>query len=130
MRFRDAFISFLVAMALAMLPLASVAGAMGPSERGGASQATMELTIGVAAEGTVAAWMDASTPMDDCCLPHGMAGDPCKSSACCSVHCAGVAPVLQSGLFALPDTLALTPVVRDQVAASTVGAPPFRPPRA
>lgn len=129
MRIRSPFMSFLVAMALAMLPLASVAGAMGPGERGVASQTIMESTVGVVAEGAVMASMDASTPMDDCCLPHGAAGDPCKSSACCAVHCAGVAPILQSGFVALPDSLVLTPVVRDQVVASTVGAPPFRPPR-
>ncbi len=128
MRFRGAFISFLVAMALAMLPLASVTGAISPSDRTVASQTAMDSSS--AAGQVVMASMDGSAPMDDCCLPHGAAGDPCKSSACCSVHCAVVAPILQTGFVALPDTPGLKPVARDQVAASTFGSPPFRPPRA
>jgi hypothetical protein len=130
MRFRGALISLLVAIALAMLPLAGVAGQTGPGERGVASQSTMEPFVGVVAVDPLAPAMDASTPMDDCCPPHGAAGDPCTSAVCCGLHCISATPLSESSFRLVAMPICLGPIVPDQVRASIVGSAPFRPPRA
>lgn len=127
MRLRGMLMSFVVAMALAMLPLAGSARVLWQVESSATDQ-IVEVAPGPDASGTVMSAMDSSM-MDDCCLPHGAAGDPCKSAACCAVHCAGVAPVLQLGLQAPLDLRASVAIVRDQVLTSIVGSTPFRPPR-
>lgn len=127
MRLRSMLMSFLVAMALAMLPLAGGARASGQGGHAVASQ-TIEPASGMNAGEAAMAAMDGSS-MDDCCLPHGVAGDPCKSAACCSAHCAGVASVLKLGLQVHPGPTASALIVRDQVLTSIVGSTPFRPPR-
>lgn len=128
MRFNGTLMSFLAAIALAVLPLASGARASARIHHPVATH-TMESASETAAGEPATTAMDLSS-MDDCCLPHGIAGDPCKSVACCVIHCAGVAPVLQLGLQVHFGRTALAPIARDQVLTSVTGSPPFRPPRA
>ena len=127
MRLRRMLTSFLVTMALAMLPLAGGARAVGPVDQAVANQ-TLEPMSGMNAGESAIAAMDESS-VDDCCLPHGAAGDPCKSAACCSVHCAAVTSGLQLELQVHLGATALVPIVRDQVLTSIGGSTPFRPPR-
>mgnify|MGYP007071049053 CR=1 FL=1 len=127
MRLRSALASFLVAVALAMLPLAGSARPFVDADQ------ALSIQIAVAPPGTDAGPMMAAvdrSEMDDCCLPHRSAGDPCKSAACCSIHCAGlVLPFLQLGLQEHYAAAGLAPIVRDQILGSIESSPPFRPPR-
>lgn len=127
MRLGKTILSILAALALAVLPLGGFAHAkMAEQTLASVSQMADEpISVGP----STAVLADAIVQMDDCCLPHGVAGDACASAACCSVHCAGVAPIVQNGFLRLPRFTPFTPVVRDQVFASVIGSPPFRPPR-
>jgi hypothetical protein len=66
----------------------------------------------------------------DCCPEHGTKSVPCSSAACCVGHCVGVAPILDPPGLRLRVRSNLADRASDQVPASTIGSPPFRPPRA
>lgn len=127
MRFHSTLVSFLVATALALLPFASGARASDRIDHPVTTQ-TMEVASETAVGEPTTTAMDPSS-MDDCCLPNGIAGDPCKRAACCAVHCIGAVPMLQLGLQVHSDRTAQARIARDQVLTSVVGSPPFRPPR-
>lgn len=127
MRLGKTILGMFVALAMAVPPLGSFAHAKVaiPSP---AAVSQMVDEADPAAQPAMAA-MDAAAPMDDCCLPHGKAGDPCSSAACCAAHCTAVTPLLTVGFVYPAKSLHVAPLIRDQVFASTIGSPPFRPPR-
>lgn len=123
MSLRKTIMSFLVALAVAMLPVAAFARERMPASDALAVAQTQTDSI------VSAATADMPGQMDDCCLPHEKAGDPCSSATCCAAHCTAVAPLLSIGFVQLPKPVLAVPLIQDQVFASIIGAPPFRPPR-
>src|SRR5262249_6104883 len=106
-------LALLIALSVALLPAAGVAGFKFKSQ---------EMSD-----------MSADEPMDDCC-PHAAdlcdkAMNDCASMAACALHClsfSGGAPTALVYPLQLPDLL---PLQGDSVPRPRAGSPPFRPPR-
>lgn len=124
MRLRKTICGFLVALAVALLPLANSATACTQIPQDASA-------IGTPADSIVSAANDEPTAqIDDCCLTHETQGDPCSSAACCTVHCAVAALLVSVDHVNRQDAQQAVPPVRDQVFLSAIDLPPFRPPRA
>jgi len=113
MRIARSISAFLIAVAVALAPVASAAMV-------GAKPADM----------TAMAAMD---DMADCCPgkadPCDAAMDCCQAMATCPLTCLGFSAAASSGVvFALPAT-GLRPALATHPFYSRTGSPPFRPPR-
>lgn len=120
MRFARTITAFVIALSVAMLPVAGSASIVAkPTE--------------MAASVEKAAGAEMSAAMDDCCPDHAKAcdqqGDQCQSMAVCTLQLVSLANVAVSGLKypALPEIS--LPILSDQVVPLHSGSPPFRPPR-
>lgn len=124
MRLRKTICGFLLVLAIALLPLANGATAC--------TQIPQDTSANETTAGSIVSTADYEplAQNDDCCLTHGTQGDPCSSAACCTFHCTAVPSASAVGTVYLPKPLHIVPLIRDQVFVSTIGSPPFRPPRA
>jgi hypothetical protein len=114
MGFARTIIAIVVALSVAMLPVAATMAA---------SAKTAE----------IAASADASAAMDECCPDDAkqcdQGGSRCESRACCAYQTPSIANVAISR-FAYPSVSdSPLPALAEHAVISHAGSPPFRPPR-
>jgi hypothetical protein len=117
MRFARTIMAFIVALSVAMLPVAGTAAI---------AVNTAEMTMPAAAQ-------SADVPMAmDCCPDPAEPcdqGGKCQSMASCTQPSLGIANISVSGLTYSLVAGSPLPVLVDSAAPLRAGSPPFRPPR-
>jgi hypothetical protein len=113
-----AIVSILVALSVALLPVA-----------GGAVAGSTQAVAAMASEMSA----DADTAMDDCCPNHAKpcdsGSDQCRSMATCAHQFLTIADVPFSQLKYSATRSRLVNLLADSDVSSQLGSPPFRPPR-
>lgn len=117
----------LVAVAVAMLPMAGSAVAASKASATAAHASMM------ASPDHPAATADLSDAMDDCCPGHAKPcdqdSDQCQSMASCPLQSLSMADVAIAQFRYLPIPGNLLPTLVDRAVPLHAGSPPFRPPR-
>lgn len=121
MRLIRTIVAFLIAVSVAVLPVAGSAALLSKSVESGAAAA-----MAVSDDGTSA--------MDDCCpdpgAPCGQNNIDCPKMAVCAAQAVSIAPVTISQLIDPASRATPLPKVANQVVPPpNDGSPPFRPPR-